>query len=193
MSGSNMISDLFGNVAVRGFLVRARSLLAVVALVPLAAFMQPRLLPISFAVSMFGQLIQTWCFASLVKNRELTTRGPYVFVRNPMYLGRYFLLLGFVILPGNWIIVAAYTVIYYLYMVNRVKREETRLQRNFGEDYARYRREVRSFLPTIGLMGKREVWFFDWAMFRENNAHWNLLGTFGAYVVVFLAQRFLFV
>ena len=47
---------------------------------------------------MFGQLIQTWCFASLVKNWQLTERGPYLMCRNPMYIGRYFLILGFVLL-----------------------------------------------------------------------------------------------
>ena len=186
-----MISGLFGNVTIRRFLVRMRHLLAIVLLVPLAAFMDPRLLPIGFAVSIVGQLIQTWCFASLVKNKELTMRGPYVFVRNPMYLGRYFLLLGFVILPGNWIVAVVFTITYYLYMVNRVKREERRLNKVFGEDYARYRSDVRPFLPVVSRLFRKEVWFFDWSMFLRNNAHWNLLGTFGAYVVLFVSERFL--
>ena len=39
-------------------------------------------------------------FASLTKNSDLAIRGPYAMVRNPMYLGRFFILFGFLMLLG---------------------------------------------------------------------------------------------
>jgi protein-S-isoprenylcysteine O-methyltransferase Ste14 len=180
------VQELFANVALRRLLFRTRYLIGLLLLVPLALTMKPALLPYAFAISMTGQLVQTWCFAALVKNRELTARGPYLLSRNPMYLGRYLLLLGFVLLPGNLWLVLAFTVLYYLYMVSRVRREEVRLRRNFGEDYARYCREVRRFLPSIGRLNDPAVWFFDRETFLENHAHWNLLGTLGAYAILFV-------
>jgi hypothetical protein len=178
------LDGLFQNEALRGLLFRFRHLLALVLLVPLLWAMHRERLPAAFAVSMFGQAIQTWCFASLVKNRELTTRGPYLLCRNPMYVGRYFLILGFVFLLQSWIAVGAYTALYYLYMVHRVKREEARLERAFGDGYRRYRDEVPRFLPSLRPLARRETWFFDLGMFRENNAHWNIVLTLAAYAVL---------
>ena len=182
------IHDLFANTALRKALFRARYLLALVLLWPLASFMQPRWLMIGFGVSMAGQLIQTWCFASLVKNRELTRRGPYLLVRNPMYLGRFLLLLGFILLLASPLTILVYTVLYYLYMVNRVKREETRLKRIFGEDYATYCRDVNRFVPTFRRLTDRSVWFFNGSRFLENNAHWNILLTLVAYAAIYWIQ-----
>jgi hypothetical protein len=180
------VQDLFANRAVRRFLFRTRHLIGLVLLVPLAKTMRPELLPFGFAISMAGQLVQTWCFAALVKNRTLTVRGPYLLSRNPMYLGRYLLLLGFVMLPGSLLLVVGFTVLYYLYMVSRVRREEIRLRRNFGEDYARYCSEVHRFLPSFGRLGEPAVWFFDRETFLENHAHWNLLGTLAVYAILFV-------
>jgi hypothetical protein len=183
---SNTLQDLFQNVAIRRFLFRTRHLLALALLVPLARFMEPEWLPAAFAVSMFGQVIQTWCLSSLVKNLELTVRGPYKMVRNPMYLGRYFLLLGFAMLLGDMWVIAAYTILYYLYMLNRVRREERRLKRNFGADFETYCREVRRFLPNPFRSFDREIWVFEWSLFLENHAHWNILGTIAAYAGLYV-------
>jgi protein-S-isoprenylcysteine O-methyltransferase Ste14 len=186
------IQDLFSNAALRRFFLRTRYLFAAALVLPCARFLRPEWLGPALAVSLAGQLIQTWCFASLVKNRELTMRGPYLLVRNPMYLGRYFLLLGFVMLAGRWIAVATYTVLYLLYMVSRVAREEKRLLRVFGDRYRAYCQEVNRFVPSPRNLGRREVWFFDLETFLENHAHWNILGTVGAFAALWLVHRLVF-
>jgi len=177
------------NVALRGWLKRGRHLLAVLALVPIAAFMRPALLPAGFAVSLFGQAIQTWCLSSLTKNWELTVGGPYLVVRNPMYLGRYFLLLGFVLLTGNPWVVAGFTLLYYGYMHVRVVREERRLRRNFRESFERYCRDVRRFLPAWSRLADRRVWVFERELFFENHAPWNVVATLAAYAALYAYQR----
>lgn len=182
---------LLHNVVLRRFLFHTRHGLAVVALVPLALFMKPEWLPLAFAVSLFGQAIQTWCLASLVKNLELTIRGPYLMVRNPMYLGRYFLLLGFVLLLGNVWAVVAYTALYSVYMQARVKREERRLRRNFGEAFETYCRDVRRFLPSFARIGRPDIRVFQRDLFFANNAHWNILGTLAAYAALGTFRFFL--
>ena len=175
---------LFTNRKIRGFLGKTRYLLALMLLVPLAWGMQPRWLPAGVAISMLGQLIQGWCFASLVKNLELSVRGPYLLVRNPMYLGRYFMILGFVWLLGSPLAVGIYTVLYAPYAYYRVLGEERRLRRAFGEQFERYCREVNRFLPTPGGMRKPELWFFDMRMFLNNNGHWNILLTLIGFAAV---------
>jgi protein-S-isoprenylcysteine O-methyltransferase Ste14 len=186
----NVIQDLFGNEALRMGLFRLRFLLGAVLLIPVGYWMSRELFWVGFAVSMLGQAIQTWCFASLIKNRELTVRGPYLLSRNPMYVGRYFMILGFVLLLNNLWIVLAYTVLYYLYMDSRIKREEKRLQRVFGESYAQYCSEVPRLLPSLRKAGEPSLWYWDWAAFRENNAHWNVLGTWLSFAFVLIVWRY---
>lgn len=190
---SGVVQDLFANHTIRRFLFKGRFVLAPLLMLPLAYGMRPEAWSAALGISLFGQLIQTWCFASLVKNRELSVRGPYKLVRNPMYLGRYFLILGFVwLLQSVWAIVL-YTAVYYTYMFYRVKREERRLARDYPEGFAKYCSEVRRFLPSFGRLGDPEVWFFDRAMFFENHAHWNILMTGLAYAMLYGLHRFFFV
>ena len=92
---------LFQHSGLRSWLVKLRLPLFIVVLMLLAPFVRHDWLLAGFTVSMVGELIQLWCFASLDKNATLTVRGPYTMVRNPMYLGRFFILLGFLMLLGN--------------------------------------------------------------------------------------------
>src|SRR3990170_4867659 len=133
------------------------------------------------AVSLFGEAIQLWSFASLVKNEQLTARGPYVLVRNPMYLGRFFLILGVVLLLANVYVTAAYVVLYYFYMVNRVGREERRLEALLGEPYREYRRRVNLFWPTFSRLADPGLRFFRRDVLIRNNGHWNLAAMLAAY------------
>ena len=185
------IHDIFNNPAARKLFLKLRYVLALVLLAWLALNADTaRFLP-AFLVSLFGEAIQLWSFASLVKNEQLTARGPYVMVRNPMYLGRFFLILGLMLLLDNPYLTAAYVVLYYFYMVNRVQREEKRLVELLGQPYRDYCARVNRFLPSFGRLSDPAVRFFNWGVMRRNNGHWNLLsmllfyGVLYGYVVYF--------
>jgi len=167
---------LFQHPGLRRFLVRMRAPIVIVVLLLLAQFVKREWLVAGFVVSMFGEFIQIWCFSSLDKNSTLTARGPYTMVRNPMYLGRYFILLGFLMLLGNVWLLLAYTVIYWLYMDARVQREEAHLHPIFGAAYEDYCRTVRRFVPTWPATGQ-PVAYWNWTLFKQNNAGFNLIAT----------------
>ncbi|MCP3978476.1 MAG: isoprenylcysteine carboxylmethyltransferase family protein [bacterium] len=185
----NLLQRIFSHRTTRRFLKRTRYLWFVLVLVPFARYIRPELMPLAIGVSAFGQLIQAWCFASLVKDREVSIRGPYLMVRNPMYLGRFFLILGLVLLLGNAWIALGYTVLYYAYMYYRVKREEARLRRRHGEEYEAFCRKVRRFLPSLGALRDPHVRFFNKGMFLENNGHWNIVLTIVVYAAVYAVHR----
>jgi protein-S-isoprenylcysteine O-methyltransferase Ste14 len=185
------IHAIFNNATLRTALVRLRVplfALAAVALIPLIdrAWFWPGL-----GVSFFGQFIQLWCFASLDKNKALAASGPYALVRNPMYLGRYFIVLGAVMLLGEIWLLPVVTVIYYFYMVNRVKREEKLLQKVLGAPYADYCAEVRRFLPSLRPYRGNPVAYFSWDLLRQNNGLRNFafLAAFYAVAWVFTMMR----
>ncbi len=179
------IHRLFNNPTLRKVLVKSRVLLGVAAVAAIIWYMDPRWLVPGFLVSMFGEAIQLWCFASLDKGRTLACNGPYAMVRNPMYLGRYFILLGGLMLLGNWWLLAAFTVIYYFYMVNRVKREEEYLRGVLGAPYAEYLTKVNRFLPGAPLPGN-PLAFWDWKLLKQNHGTTNLVATLVFWIAAFL-------
>ncbi len=179
------VHAVFNHPVARKLFLRLRYLLALALLAWLALRADAALLPLGFLVSLLGEAIQLWSFASLVKNEQLTARGPYVLVRNPMYLGRFFLILGAVLLLGNGYVTVAYAVLYYFYMVNRVQREERRLTELLGRPYRDYCARVNRFLPAFGRLFDPAVRFFDWQVLWRNNGHWNLLAMLLFYAALY--------
>jgi len=169
------INTIFNNALLRKIFLKSRAIIIFALLAIVAVYSKPQWLLTGFAISLAGELWQVWCFSSLVKNVELTIRGPYVFVRNPMYLARYLLILGFIVLTGNVYAVLIYTAFYIFYMYNRVLREEKRLVKMLGKPYEDYCDQTMRFLPLPTRLFKKEVWFFDWQVMLSNNGHWNFL------------------
>jgi protein-S-isoprenylcysteine O-methyltransferase Ste14 len=79
--------------------------------------------------------------------RRLVARGPYRFVRNPMYAGAVIALAGAALYFGSWALLAygaAFALASHLLVVTY---EEPRLRRTFGEDYERYLASVGRWWP----------------------------------------------
>ena len=179
------IHRLFNNVAVRKTFLTLRYVIVIVLVAIIAFFMKPQWLLPAFVISVIGELIQSWAFATLIKNKELAVRGPYVLTRNPMYLGRFILILGLLLLLADPYLLVVYCVLYYFYMVNRVKREEQHLREVLGEPYEEYCNRVNRFWPTWGRLTDQNVFFFEWERFKDNNGHWNFLSVLVIYGVLY--------
>jgi protein-S-isoprenylcysteine O-methyltransferase Ste14 len=70
----------------------------------------------------------------------LQVRGPYAFVRHPLYFGWVLAVLGPAHMTGDRLVFGTVTT---LYLLIAIPWEEQSLLRSFGDDYARYRRAVR--------------------------------------------------
>lgn len=180
------INSIFNNGIVRSFLTKFRyPIILILFILLLPKIRTPLLLP-GLLVSLFGEIIQLWSFASLDKNKTLSIKGPYELTRNPMYLGRFFLLLGGLLLTGNIWVILAFCVLYYLYMINRVTREEKRLRLLFGEAYVNYCREVNRFVPSLKQLNRKSLWFFKWRLLLQNHGHLNLIAVLSFYLACYL-------
>lgn len=176
------VNALFNHPGLRAFLVRLRLPIAIVTALLVIHYADPRWLWPGFAISAAGEFIQLWCFATLNKNASLACRGPYAIVRNPMYLGRFFILFGILLLLGSPWILVVFTVGYWFYMANRVRREEKRLKVVLGAPYEDYCRETGRFVPGTPYRGE-PVLVWDWALFRQNHGLVNMVGTLAFWVV----------
>ena len=80
---------------------------------------------------------------SLVPQEKLITSGPYRFSRNPLYLGgNVFIFLGAALFLGTpaGILLTAMNIPLADWMI---RREEKQLEREFGEEWLRYKSQVR--------------------------------------------------
>ena len=81
--------------------------------------------------------------------KNLVSQGLYRFVRNPMYTGALFILLGETLLFGSFLVLG-YTVMRLLIWHRFVVLyEEPKLRARFGESYERYCRSVPRWLPRL--------------------------------------------
>jgi len=126
---------------------RMRFVLAVLAVAVILWFTDRGPMWPGVAVALSGEAIQLWASGHLRKNVEVVKSGPYAWVRNPMYFGRFFIGLGLALLTWRWFLIAPYVVIFCLYAQARVLGEEARLRALFGEDFDTYCRTVRRWLP----------------------------------------------
>ena len=108
-----------------------------------------------------GAAIALWCVGSFIwigkgtpapfdPPRKLVIRGPYRFVRNPMYIGAGLALAGAALFFGSlslllygalFLLIAHLVVVFY---------EEPTLRRSFGAEYDAYCSRVRRWLPGMG-------------------------------------------
>jgi protein-S-isoprenylcysteine O-methyltransferase Ste14 len=110
------------------------------------------------AVAVAGAAIVLWCILSFVAlgrgtpapfdpPRRLVVRGPYRYVRNPMYIGAVLVLLGAALVYES-LALAGYALAFLLVLHAFVLwYEEPTLRRSFGTEYDDYTRHVRRWWP----------------------------------------------
>lgn len=125
-----------------GFLARRR--VALGGLTALAALLLARPTPQSWevgvVVAIVGEGIRVWAAGHLEKSSEVTTSGPYRWMRHPLYVGSSVLALGIVIAARSYVLAALAVLYLGATMTAAIRSEEAFLRRTFGDAYDRYAR-----------------------------------------------------
>ncbi len=79
-------------------------------------------------------------------NKKLVTRGPFTHTRNPMYLGLVMMAFGFAFYFGTIPFYAVPVLLFLLCNFSFIPFEETKMQRQFGDQYTDYLRRVRRWI-----------------------------------------------
>jgi protein-S-isoprenylcysteine O-methyltransferase Ste14 len=114
--------------------------------------------PLGWALVVAGGLLCLWCIATFVARgrgtpapfdppREFVAAGPYRYVRNPMYIGGFGVLVGAgLALPSPSIIGLAVLFLLLVHLLVLLY-EEPSLARRFGDPYLHYKSSVHRWLP----------------------------------------------
>jgi protein-S-isoprenylcysteine O-methyltransferase Ste14 len=115
-----------------------------------------------------GGVIALWCvltFANIGKGtpapfdppRQLVTRGPYQFVRNPMYHGAGLALIGAALFYESLSLLGYVVVFFVIVHFFIVLYEEPTLRRTFGDEYEQYYDKVKRWLPSVQEKGNQHA------------------------------------
>lgn len=109
-------------------------------------------------VVLLGMLVMISARAALGKNwsadvifkedHELITRGPYAYIRHPIYSGLILMILGVAIYSGSFI----WFFLFALFFVGayyKARKEEILLTKHFPETYPAYTKKVSALIPFV--------------------------------------------
>ncbi len=124
-------------------------------------------------ISLAGLALRAWAAGHLEKNRELTSSGPYAFVRNPLYIGTLLVAAGLVVASQRWLLAAIFAAVFLLIYLPVIELEEQHL-RSLFPDFTRYASQVPKLIPSLrpGPRGK----LFQWSTYRLNREYEASLG-----------------
>jgi protein-S-isoprenylcysteine O-methyltransferase Ste14 len=87
--------------------------------------------------------------AAIGANHELVQRGPYHLVRHPIYSSMLCILVGIGLMTAPPLLFVAATAVFLAGTEIRVRVEDSLLAARFGDEFRRYRRSTRAYVPLL--------------------------------------------
>ncbi len=138
------------------------------------------LVAISELLILVGLLIRSWAAGTLRKKKHLATTGPYAWIRNPLYVGSFLMMVGFGTLVQDpltlWIVIGPLAWLYWL----AVRTEEHHLAAIFPDEWPAYSARVPRFLPRRLVRPRAGEWSL--AQWRHNLEHQAWIGSIAALI-----------
>lgn len=135
----------------------------------------PLLLAAGVALVVVGELIRIWAAGCISKNAELACKGPFAFVRNPLYLGSLFIGLSYCVMSGLWWSAVVSAVMYYYFYWGTIVNEEEHLRCVLGDAYARYCEAVPRLCPRFAAY-QCDGQPFSWERVWYNREYQSIIG-----------------
>ena len=151
------------------------------------------------AVILLGEVLRLWAngyVGHLKVNRSqpgrpetkmgrLITGGPYAFVRNPLYVGSFLIVIGFCIAMTSPVAALATLICFAMLYGEKTKREEELIQGEWGAEYAAYLAAVPRWVPTWRRYPHRHgrwTWQGIMASKELKTVIWVIVGLLAVYV-----------
>lgn len=103
----------------------------------------------SFAMLTAGQNFSHIVRHTKSQTHQLVTTGIYSVLRHPSYFGFFWWGIGTQLVCGNWVCLAGYAYVLWVFFYRRIQGEERLLIGFFGEEYVEYRNRTRVAIPFI--------------------------------------------
>jgi protein-S-isoprenylcysteine O-methyltransferase Ste14 len=150
-------------------------------------------LAIGAAVSILGLIFRAWAAGHIRKNDALAVSGPYAYTRNPLYLGSFFLGLGFTVAANRWELALLFTALFLGIYFPVMRVEASTLAELFGDDYDIYRGAVPLFFPRLTPFreGESGIIRFDGGLYMRYREYRAMVGLVAAWGLLLFKTYYL--
>ncbi len=135
----------------------------------LLIFAKPTVVTATFGllIVMLGELLRIYAvgfIGSISRTRKnrtggnLISSGPFGYVRNPLYVGNFFISFGLAVFAGNLFIMLLTALLFGIQYFFIVKYEESLLTKTFGDEYRQYCEKVPAWFPRRGIKVDELEW-----------------------------------
>ncbi|MCE5314270.1 MAG: isoprenylcysteine carboxylmethyltransferase family protein [Armatimonadota bacterium] len=141
----------------------------------LVARATPRSFLIGLPIVVFGMMIRVWSSGYLSKMERLVTAGPFAMGRNPLYIGSFFISLGYFVMCNQPVFWVLGPILFWLFHGGAIAYEEKLLEDKFGDDFREYCKSVPRIISfPHSLAGHGE---FSLEQLKLNNEYRTIVGT----------------
>ncbi|MBI3990679.1 MAG: isoprenylcysteine carboxylmethyltransferase family protein [Candidatus Omnitrophica bacterium] len=110
---------------------------------------------------LFGQILRACARGYKSENSQeghsLIQGGPYTLVRNPMYLGIFFIGLGIVIALFKWWVIIIFFSVFIWRYIFLIFKEEEKLLTMFPREYPDYQQRVPRLFPSFKAILRKDI------------------------------------
>jgi protein-S-isoprenylcysteine O-methyltransferase Ste14 len=152
---------------------------------------EPAWFVVGAVITVLGEALRLWAAGHLRKNKQLTTTGPYSYVKNPLYIGTLLITIGYSAMARNiYIMICGFVWFFIYYAPYKKKQENEKLISSFGQPWVEYDKAVPDYLPRITPYPGRGTNRWSYDVVKENSEHETAIGVFiGFAVMLYLLVR----
>ena len=129
---------------------------------------------VGYVIAIIGLTIRLIASGYVLKNKELSTTGPYSYVRHPLYTGNLILLIGLAIINGLWwsfLIGFLFAMFYY---PTAIEYEDRKLRQLFPADWPQWAEKTPALWPKTGSQGSdRGLSFAEWSFSKSLKSNYE--------------------
>jgi len=142
----------------------------------------------NFAISLILLGLATRMYASgfVLKNKELSTTGPYAFMRHPLYTGNIMILIGLCLINGFfWSFITAFIFLWFYYPT-AIEYEDRKLKSLFPDTWEEWASITPALMPKIDLKGTINGKIFSRLDLRSWSLKKSLVTNYEPVIVVYV-------
>ena len=120
-------------------------------------------------IIILGLIIRMYASGFVLKNKELSTTGPYAYVRHPLYTGNILVLTGMAIINGQlWASLIALSFFWFYYPA-AIEYEDRKLKELFPGSWEKWANKTPALTITFQKMHPLELINWSWRKSLINN------------------------
>ena len=141
-----------------------------------------------FAISLIliGLSLRMYASGFVLKNKELSTTGPYAFMRHPLYTGNIMILIGLCLINGFfWSFVIAF-IFFWFYYPTAIEYEDRKLKSLFPDTWEEWASMTPALIPKMDLKGTIKGKIFSQLDLRSWSLKKSLVTNYEPVIVIYV-------